>query len=124
MRRPHKRIVLKRQDRIRVVTPEALALEVKDATATQRAVLAADMADGWLIVTPLPPPIANQLTLASRHQARAARSLHTSERTAAWRGELKLPYWKKDVKTRMSEIGTNRVLTALGLPALVSVSED
>jgi hypothetical protein len=124
MRRPFKRINLKRQDRIRVVTPEALALEVKNASARQRAVLAADMADGWLIVTPLPPRVANQLAGAIMHIAKAARSLHPSERTAVWQGELDLPFWRNKVKTGMAEIRTNRVLTALGLPELVSVSED
>jgi hypothetical protein len=56
--------------------------------------------------------------------AKAARSLHSSERAAAWRGELDLPFWRKEFDPRMSEIRTNRVLSALGLPALVSVSED
>jgi hypothetical protein len=93
------------------------------ANGDQRALAAADIADGWLIVTPLPMLIANKLTGASRHKTRVARTLHTSERNAVWDGGMgTLPVWRKDANARISELRTNRVLSALGLP--VSVIED
>jgi hypothetical protein len=53
-----------------------------------------------------------------------ARSLHPSERDAAWRRDIDLPVMRDNVDACMTKISTNRVFSALGLPELVSVSED
>jgi hypothetical protein len=72
------------------VSGRKLTLALKDAGATQRALVAADIAAGRLIITPLTKRWANRVAGANERHAKVARSLLPLERAAVRRGQLDL----------------------------------
>jgi hypothetical protein len=91
---------------------------MNEGDGQHRALLAADLVSGALIVTPLPIAVANALTGAGLYAAKAARSLLPAERAAALRREFDLPWRKDDFDERMGEMRRERVIAALKLADL------
>jgi hypothetical protein len=97
----HTRINVNGQGAGRVVSGRALALELKNASATQRAAIAADIASGRVIVTPLPVRWANRICNANQIRAKAAR---TNKQKSASDDRL---------DRLLNELGIDRVFGAL-----------
>src|SRR5262245_11930624 len=75
---------------IRVLSGRALAREVRKQDAVSRAMLAAELTAGRIVLEKLTPKQAQQLTHSSYGYACAARRLSPLERSAVRSGHLKL----------------------------------